>query len=130
MQKYQDALKVSHFYACAWCPSCTNGQAWAQDLPAHLRFDERNLAEATKGLLSPMHHTAMSAWLYTYMHALAECSMFFLQAIVALQPGSPWTAERQSQAVENLGVILEALGPRGRSCPMGMSTLHHLHSFR
>ena len=85
-----------------------------------MRFDERNLAEASRGLQSPMHHTAIASWLYAYMHALAECSMFFLQAIVALQPGSPYTAERQGQAVENLGVILEAMGPRGRSCPMGM----------
>lgn len=72
-------------------------------------------------LQSPLPFMAAEGWLYAYMHAVAECGMFYLQAAVALQPGSSWTAQRQSQAVENIAVILDALGERGRECPMSES---------
>jgi hypothetical protein len=64
------------------------------------------------------------------MHALAECGMFYLQAALASSPVGAnsgtdgWdmdgvnTAQRQSQAVENLLVILEAIGEKGRQAPL------------
>lgn len=85
-------------------------QNWALSLPPHLRFDEHNLSAATARLASPLPHISITGWAFAYMHAVAECGMFYLQAAVALQPGSIWTAQRQCQAVENIAVILDALG--------------------
>lgn len=52
------------------------------------------------------------------MHAIAECGMFYLQAAVAQQPGASWTAQRQGQAVDNIAVVLDAMGERGREGPL------------
>jgi hypothetical protein len=56
------------------------------------------------------------------MHAVAECGMFYLQAAVAQQPGASWTAQRQSQAVDNIAVVLDAMGEKGREGPLRMSS--------
>jgi len=97
-------------------------QSWALGLPRHLRFDEINLSLAMTKLSSPLPATSMSGWMYAYMHAIAESAMFYLQA-GSTNSGCGSTAQRQSQAVENIGVILEALGPRGRESPLGVSSL-------
>ena len=94
-------------------------QSWALGLPRHLRFDEPNLSVARTNLSSALPSTSVSGWMYAYMHALAECGMFYLQASGTNASASPsWTAQRQSQAVENIVVILEALGARGRQSPL------------
>lgn len=93
------------------------------NLPSHLRFDEHNLALAIARLQSPLHHVALGGWAFGYMHAVAECGMFYLQAAVAQQPGSVWTAQRQSQAVENIAVVLDALGEKGREGPLSECSL-------
>jgi hypothetical protein len=93
-------------------------QNWALNLPRHLRFDEVNLSAAMTKLASPLAEVALSGWMYAYMHAVAECGMFYLQAAIAQTPGATFTAQRQSQAVENIAVILDALGQRGREGPL------------
>jgi hypothetical protein len=56
------------------------------------------------------------------MHTVAECGMFYLQAAIAQQPGASWTAQRQSQAVDNIAVVLDAMGERGREGPLSKPT--------
>ena len=92
-------------------------QSWALSLPRHLRFDENTLTSSVNKLSSPLHTSSRSAWLFAYMHALAECGMFYLQATLATN-GASWAAQRQSQAVDNIAVILEAVGVRGRESPL------------
>ena len=69
-------------------------------------------------LASPLPATSSGGWLYAFMHAIAECGMFYLQSTIAPATGTRWTAQRQSQAVDNIAVILEALGERGRESPL------------
>jgi hypothetical protein len=95
-------------------------QTWARSLPRHLSFDENTLNSSVNKLSSPLHTTSRSAWLFAYMHALAECGMFYLQATLATN-GADWAAQRQSQAVDNIAVILEAVGVRGRESPLSES---------
>ncbi|WVR08862.1 hypothetical protein IAU60_005921 [Kwoniella sp. DSM 27419] len=89
-------------------------KGWAMGLPRHLHFDEHNLAAAVAKLGSPIPEVKMTGWLYAYMHAVAECGMFYLQAAVAQQTDAAYTAQRQSQAVDNLTVIMDSIGRTGR----------------
>ncbi len=82
-----------------------------------MRFDETTLAHAVTRLHSPVPTISRSGWLFAYMHAVAECGMFYLQAAMATN-GASWTAQRQSQAVDNIAVILEAIGQKGRASPL------------
>lgn len=92
-------------------------QTWALSLPRHMRFDENTLTAAVARLNSPVPTISRSGWLFAYMHAVAECGMFYLQAALATN-GASWTAQRQAQAVDNIAVILEAIGSRGRASPL------------
>lgn len=108
-------------------------QLWAISLPRHLRFDEHNLGQSIAKLSSPVPEISTAGFLYAYMHAIAECGMFYLQAAVGASsnPGfapaqsdvGGLTAQRQSQAVDNIAVVLEALGERGRESCLSE---HHL----
>ncbi|OCF38758.1 hypothetical protein I317_07464 [Kwoniella heveanensis CBS 569] len=89
-------------------------KSWAMSLPRHLHFDEHNLSAAVTKLSSPVPEVKMTGWLYAYMHAVAECGMFYLQAAVAQQTDATYTAQRQSQAVDNLTVIMDSIGRSGR----------------
>ncbi|KAL7425105.1 hypothetical protein Q5752_000793 [Cryptotrichosporon argae] len=93
-------------------------KAWALDLPRHFRFDEVNLNNAVAKLHSPVPETAFSGWAFAYMHAVAESGMFYLQAAASQAGGGHWTVGRQGQAVDNLAVILDSLGERGRQGPL------------
>lgn len=92
-------------------------QTWAHALPSSMRFDENTLSTAVARLDSTRHTVSRSGWLFAYMHAMAECGMFYLQAALATI-GADYTAQRQSQAVDNIAVILEAIGARGRESPL------------
>ncbi|OCF78879.1 hypothetical protein I204_00823 [Kwoniella mangroviensis CBS 8886] len=89
-------------------------KSWAMTLPRHLHFDEHNLSSAVNKLSSPVVETKMTGWMYAYMHAVAECGMFYLQAAVAQFTDGAYTAQRQSQAVDNLSVIMDTIGRNGR----------------
>jgi hypothetical protein len=60
---------------------------------------------------------------FALSHSLAESSQFYLQSIAA-QSGdvdAGMTARRQSQAVDNLAVILDTIGDIGRHSPQSRS---------
>ncbi|KLT38823.1 hypothetical protein CC85DRAFT_305607 [Cutaneotrichosporon oleaginosum] len=90
-------------------------KAWATDLPRNLRFDEVNLPLMMPKIKSPVAAVAFSGWAFAYMHAVAECGMFYLQS---KQGGSPTAVQRQGSAVDNLTVLIDALGERGREGPL------------
>lgn len=96
-------------------------QSWAHALPSSMRFDENTLTAAVAKLNSSQQTVSRSGWLFAYMHAMAECGMFYLQAALATI-GAEYTAQRQSQAVDNIAVILEAIGARGRESPLSEFT--------
>ncbi|ORY28827.1 hypothetical protein BCR39DRAFT_187902 [Naematelia encephala] len=87
-------------------------KSWAMTLPPHLRFGETTLNLAVSRLASPVASTVLAGWMYAYMHILAECGMFHLQASADRGAG-----QRQSQVVDNLVVLLDALGEAGRANP-------------
>ncbi|WRT69303.1 uncharacterized protein IL334_006287 [Kwoniella shivajii] len=89
-------------------------KSWAMALPRHLHFDEHNLAAAVSKISSPIVDNKTTGWMYAYMHAVAECGMFYLQAAVAQYTDGTYTAQRQSQAVDNLSVIMDTIGKPGR----------------
>jgi hypothetical protein len=90
-------------------------KAWALDLPCHLRFDEVNLSLSIAKLTSPVPEVAFAGWSFAYMHAIAECGMFYLQSKHA---GTPFAVQRQGQAIDNLTVVIDSLGERGRQGPL------------
>lgn len=103
-------------------------KAWAMALPSHMHFNEPNLTMAVSKLSSSVAEIKASGWMYAYMHAVAECGMFYLQAAVASVSDGVFTARRQSQAIENLIVIMDAINQTGRegfSCkyPFSMQRL-------
>lgn len=71
-----------------------------------------------KKLESPLAPISGAGWMYAYMHTLAECGMFYLQVVAATSVGTVITAQRQAQAVDNLSVIVNTLGQRGRESPL------------
>ncbi|WWC90977.1 uncharacterized protein L201_005916 [Kwoniella dendrophila CBS 6074] len=89
-------------------------KGWAIALPRHLHFDEHNLSAAVNKLSSSVPEIKITGWMYAYMHAVAECGMFYLQAAVAQYTDGAYTAQRQSQAVDNLTVIMDTIGRNGR----------------
>lgn len=95
-------------------------KAWALDLPRNLRFDEVNLSLSVSKLKSPIPAVSFTGWAFAYMHAVAECGMFYLQSKHA---GAPFAVQRQGQAVDNLTVMIDALGERGREGPLSESSL-------
>ncbi len=102
-------------------------KAWALSLPPSLRFDEPNLCLNIAKIHSPVSQTSLTGWLYTYMHAVAECGMFYLQAAAThIPPGL--MAKRQGQAVENLAVILHSLGEKGREGPLSECIVRQVRS--
>lgn len=100
-------------------------KAWALDLPRHLRFDEVNLSLSIAKIKSPVAAVAFNGWAFAYMHAVAECGMFYLQSKHA---GAPFAVQRQGQAVDNLTVMIDALGERGREGPLSEFSLFTTHS--
>lgn len=90
-------------------------KSWALDLPRHLRFDEINLSASVAKINSPIPEVAFNGWAFTYMHAVAECGMFYLQS---KHSGAGVAVQRQGQAVDNLTVMIDALGERGREGPL------------
>lgn len=90
-------------------------KSWALDLPRHLRFDEVNLSLSMAKIQSPVPEIAFAGWSFAYMHAVAECGMFYLQS---KHTGAPFAVQRQGQAVDNLTVIIESFGERGREGPL------------
>lgn len=90
-------------------------KSWALDLPRHLRFDEVNLSLSMAKIQSPVAEVAFAGWSFAYMHAVAECGMFYLQS---KHTGAPFAVQRQGQAVDNLTVIIESFGERGREGPL------------
>ncbi|RXK39013.1 hypothetical protein M231_03743 [Tremella mesenterica] len=94
-------------------------KAWANSLPSHLSFDETNIAAAEIASRSSVPEVSLNGWWFTFMHCLAECGMFYLQAVVAQQMGNEWMAVRQGQAVQNIAILMDRAGERGReSCAM------------
>ncbi|WVQ90096.1 hypothetical protein IAS59_003873 [Cryptococcus gattii] len=89
-------------------------KAWAMALPSHMHFNEPNLTTAVSKLSSSVAEIKASGWMYAYMHAVAECGMFYLQAAMAPVSDGMFTARRQSQAIENLIVIMNAINQTGR----------------
>jgi hypothetical protein len=96
-------------------------------LPPHFRFDENNLRAAMGKLSSPLAMVSGAGWMYAYMHTLAECGMFYLQVVAAAAVGTVITAQRQAQAVDNLSVIINTLGERGRESPLSELCLIERH---
>ncbi|WVQ81187.1 hypothetical protein IAT38_003309 [Cryptococcus sp. DSM 104549] len=93
-------------------------KSWAAALPRHLHFNEPNLSSSVAKLASPVAEIKTTGFLYAYMHAIAECGMFYLQAAVAPQQSDvEGTAHRQRQAVQNLMVIMDTIGQAGREGP-------------
>ncbi|WVQ74396.1 hypothetical protein IAR50_003997 [Cryptococcus sp. DSM 104548] len=89
-------------------------KTWAMGLPQHMHFNEPNLTHAVGKLASQVPEAKTSGWMFAYMHAAAECGMFYLQAAVAPVSDGIVTARRQSQAIENLIVIMDTIGLAGR----------------
>ncbi|BEI87098.1 hypothetical protein CcaverHIS002_0704440 [Cutaneotrichosporon cavernicola] len=90
-------------------------KGWATELPRNLRFDEVNLASMMPKIKSTVPAIAFSGWAFAYMHAVAECGMFYLQS---KHNGLPTAVQRQGSAVDNLAVLIGALGERGREGPL------------
>lgn len=100
-------LPVSHYEQAL--------KSWALDLPRHLRFDEINLSHSVQKIQSTIPEVSLSGWAFGYMHAVAECGMFYLQS---RHLGAPFAVQRQGQAVDNLTVVIDSLGERGREGPL------------
>ncbi|WVO15432.1 hypothetical protein L204_103090 [Cryptococcus depauperatus] len=99
---------------------------WAMALPKHLAFDQLNLSTAVRKINSRVGEVKVKGWMYAYMHAIAECGMFYLQAVTSTSDPR-FTAKRQNQAVENLMVIMDAIGEAGREgCFFATSWQEHL----
>jgi hypothetical protein len=88
-----------------------------------LRFDEVNFVGSLNKLASPVAWMSATGFCFALSHSLAESSQFYLQSIAA-QSGdvdAGMTARRQSQAVDNLAVILDTIGDIGRHSPQSRS---------
>lgn len=75
-------------------------------------------------LASNVPETALSGFLYAYMHMIAECAMLYVQASKA----AATTGINQAalapmlRTMENISILLDHLGSRGRESYL--STLH------
>jgi hypothetical protein len=94
-------------------------QAWAWSLPPNWHFNNDNFVNNVNKLNSPIPAVSLSAFCFALAHALAESSQFYLQSAAALlgEVDAGTTARRQSQAVDNLIVTLDAIGDIGRHSP-------------
>ncbi|ORX39367.1 hypothetical protein BD324DRAFT_649443 [Kockovaella imperatae] len=90
---------------------------WAMSLPPSLRFQEYTLATASSQLASPLDFVSRCGWLFGLMHCIAESGMYRLQGALGTL-GEEWTAERQGQAADNIIVIMDAMGRKGRTVPL------------
>jgi hypothetical protein len=108
-------------------------KTWAQTLPAGLQFNEANL----KAAVDRIHHRPVgdgalaeettgpggdSGHAFAVLHTAAEVAMFFqLQTVRttrAVDPGQDqYLARRQSQAIDNIVFVLNAVGEKGRQNP-------------
>lgn len=88
---------------------------WLELLPDYLRLTQENLATQ----LSQLDGGAgTGAWAFIYMHALAECTVLALHEFsnVGMSLEGPRAlVPREQKALENLTMILGALGQRGRA---------------
>ena len=98
-------------------------------LPRHLRFDEHNLSSAAFRLSSPVQAVISSAWLFAFMHCVAECGMFQLQSAL-VNTGERWALQRQNQAIDNIVIIMDAIGERGRSSPLSEARVPSWNKYR
>lgn len=107
----------------------TRLRAWAASLPHNLQFDEANFVASLNKLASPVSFLSASGFCFALSHSLAESSQFYLQSAAALSrdADATMTAIRQSQAVDNLAVILDTIGDIGRHSPQ--SEFFLLYSF-
>lgn len=101
-------------------------KAWALGLPMHLQFNEGNLSSAVEKIsgrssggsnLGGERGSGFAA-----LHTAAEVTMFFHIQTLRSAPGTDtkqkeFLASRQSQAVENIAFVLNAIGSRGRRNP-------------
>jgi hypothetical protein len=96
-------------------------QAWASCLPEHLQFNDRNFVLNVKKLGSTIPTTAACGFCFALMHSTAESSQFYLQSIAAIAGdiSHSITATRQSQAVDNMTVVIDTIGDVGRQSPEG-----------
>jgi hypothetical protein len=96
-------------------------QAWASCLPEHLQFNDRNFVLNVKKLGSVIPTTASCGFCFALMHSIAESSQFYLQSIAAIAGdiSHSITATRQSQAVDNMTVVIDTIGDIGRQSPEG-----------
>lgn len=108
-------------------------KTWAQTLPAGLQFNETNL----KAAVDRIHHRPVgdgalaeesigpggdSGHAFAVLHTAAEVCMFFVlqsvrstRAVDAAQ--DQHLARRQSQAIDNIVYVLNAVGEKGRQNP-------------
>ena len=86
-------------------------------LPTHLRFHEFTLSTAANLVNSPLPFVVRTGWFFAFMHCIAESGMYSLQSALVAS-GERWPADRQDQAVDNIVVIMDALGRKGRSAPL------------
>ena len=100
-------------------------QAWALNLPLDWHFNSDNFVKHVNQLTSPISTVSLSAFCFTFAHALAESSQFYLQSAASLlgEVDNVTTARRQSQAVDNLIITLDAIGDIGRHSPQSKSML-------
>lgn len=95
------------------------------NLPLNWHFNSDNFVKHVNQLTSPIPAVSLSAFCFTFAHALAESSQFYLQSAAALvgEVDAGTTARRQSQAVDNLIITLDAIGDIGRHSPQSESML-------
>lgn len=108
-------------------------KTWAQTLPAGLQFNETNL----KAAVDRIHHRPVgdgtlteettgpggdSGHAFAVLHTAAEVAMFFqLQTVRTTRNvdagQDQYLARRQSQAIDNIVFVLNAVGEKGRQNP-------------
>ncbi|KAJ9103827.1 hypothetical protein QFC21_002289 [Naganishia friedmannii] len=100
-------------------------RAWASCLPEHLQFNDRNFVLNVKKLGSAIPTTASCGFCFALMHSIAESSQFYLQSIAAIAGdiSHSITATRQSQAVDNMTVVIDTIGDIGRQSPEAFAIL-------
>ncbi|KAG8782743.1 hypothetical protein FRC15_006442 [Serendipita sp. 397] len=96
----------------------TELRTWLELLPDHLRLTEDNL----QAYLAQLDGGAgSSAWCFLYMHALAESTVLALHEFADLGSeinSAASLATRQQKALDNLIMILNSMGHRGRTKPI------------
>lgn len=71
-------------------------------------------------LASTVPETSQSGFLYAYMHMIAECAMLYVQASKAAATGfSASVLAPMLRTMENISILLDHLGPKGRESYLG-----------